>query len=97
MHGAGHSAMSYAVLADKLKRDNHTVVAFDFRGHGDHEMTDNDDFSLVTLTKDAVAIVEHICSKFQGRSILLVGHSMGASVCMEVAHWIKNNKLAIEE
>ena len=35
MHGAGHSAMSFAALAKYLK-DEYTVVAFDFRGHGDH-------------------------------------------------------------
>ena len=35
MHGAGHSSLSYAVLAEKLKIDS-IVFAFDFRGHGDH-------------------------------------------------------------
>jgi protein phosphatase methylesterase 1 len=33
LHGAGHSAMSFAALAEKLKV-KHTVMAFDFRGHG---------------------------------------------------------------
>lgn len=33
LHGAGHSAMSFAALAEKLK-NRHTVMAFDFRGHG---------------------------------------------------------------
>lgn len=46
MHGAGHSAMSYAVMADTLKREGHTVAAFDFRGHGEHVMQDVDDFSI---------------------------------------------------
>lgn len=35
LHGAGHSAMSFAVLAEKLKATS-TVVAFDWRGHGEH-------------------------------------------------------------
>lgn len=97
MHGAGNSAMSFAVMADKLKREGHTVVAFDFRGHGSHEMQDVEDFSLQTLTKEAYAVVEFICNKFKGRSVVLTGHSMGASVCLEVAHHIKQHKPAIEE
>lgn len=82
MHGAGHSAMSFAVMADRLKREGHTVAGFDFRGHGGHEMQDVDDFSLLTLTKEALAVVEFICNKFKGRSVILAGHSMGASVCL---------------
>jgi protein phosphatase methylesterase 1 len=35
LHGAGHSAMSFAALAKHLKLTS-TVVAFDFRGHGKH-------------------------------------------------------------
>lgn len=33
MHGAGHSAMSFAMVALQLKVTS-TVVAFDWRGHG---------------------------------------------------------------
>ena len=35
LHGAGHSALSFAALAEKLKNDN-IIYAFDFRGHGRH-------------------------------------------------------------
>lgn len=35
MHGAGHSALSFCALAKYLKQQS-TVVAFDFRGHGDN-------------------------------------------------------------
>ena len=38
LHGAGHSALSFAALAKILKQEpyNSTCVSFDFRGHGGH-------------------------------------------------------------
>ena len=39
LHGAGHSAMSFALMASHVKKWG-TVVAFDFRGHG---MNKNED------------------------------------------------------
>ena len=38
LHGAGHSALSFAALAKimKLPPYNSTTVSFDFRGHGGH-------------------------------------------------------------
>ena len=35
LHGAGHSAMSFAAMAEIMKVKE-TVIAFDFRGHGQH-------------------------------------------------------------
>jgi protein phosphatase methylesterase 1 len=42
LHGAGHSAMSFAALAEKLKKDN-IVFSFDFRGHGGHSCENETD------------------------------------------------------
>lgn len=36
LHGAGHSALSFACLAKILKNDS-TCVSFDFRGHGENK------------------------------------------------------------
>ena len=33
MHGAGHSAMSFASVAEQIKQQA-TFLAFDWRGHG---------------------------------------------------------------
>jgi protein phosphatase methylesterase 1 len=44
LHGAGHSAMSFAVLAEQLKTDN-IVFSFDFRGHGDHRCKNETDMA----------------------------------------------------
>ena len=42
LHGAGHSAQSFAALAKILKgpQFNSTTVSFDFRGHGGHYCDD---------------------------------------------------------
>lgn len=44
LHGAGHSALSFAALAEKLKNDN-IIYAFDFRGHGKHVCQNETDLS----------------------------------------------------
>jgi protein phosphatase methylesterase 1 len=44
LHGAGHSAMSFAALAERMKKDN-TFYAFDFRGHGAHFCENETDLS----------------------------------------------------
>ena len=44
MHGAGHSALSFAVFAKHLK-EHGRVFAFDFRGHGDHTCENETDMS----------------------------------------------------
>lgn len=38
LHGAGHSALSFAALAKIIKSEQYkgTLVSFDFRGHGGH-------------------------------------------------------------
>ena len=55
LHGAGHSALSFAALAKELK-ENYTVVAFDFRGHGDHFCENETDMSEQTLIEDTIVV-----------------------------------------
>ena len=47
LHGAGHSALSFAALAQILKGPefNSTCVSFDFRGHGGHYCDDETNLS----------------------------------------------------
>ena len=63
MHGAGHSALSFGALAKYLKKDS-TVVAFDFRGHGDHYTENENDLSEETLVNDSIEVVKYVCSLF---------------------------------
>jgi len=48
LHGAGHSALSFAALAKAMKEQS-TIVAFDFRGHGGHYCENETDLSEDTL------------------------------------------------
>ena len=84
LHGAGHSALSFAALAKELKA-NYTIVAPDFRGHGDHYCENESDLSEATLVDDAVKIFKAVTEIFSDRSIILVGHSMGGSISTKTA------------
>lgn len=84
MHGAGHSALSFATLAKYLKTDS-TVVAFDFRGHGANTTENPTDLSEETLINDALEVVRYTCAKFREASIMIVGHSMGGSIATKAA------------
>ena len=84
LHGAGHSAMSFACLAEKLKTEC-TVFAFDWRGHGDHYCENETDLSETTLIADAIAVMQYVIEQNPGRAFNLVGHSMGGSIATKVA------------
>ena len=84
LHGAGHSAMSFAALAAKLKVQS-TVVAFDFRGHGLHYCDNETDLSQEILITDTLGVLEYARQRFEGRTIVIIGHSMGGSIAAKVA------------
>ena len=74
LHGAGHSAQSFALMAKEVKKWG-TVVAFDFRGHG-HSKVENDkeDLSLNTLIKDTLNVLEFLNKKYTDQTFIIVGH-----------------------
>lgn len=82
LHGAGHSALSFALLARILKNSpyNCTTVAFDFRGHGDHYRDDETDLSQENLINETIRVIKHCVTRYPDQSIMLVGHSMGGSI-----------------
>ena len=51
LHGAGHSALSFAALAKIMKSPPYsfTIVSFDFRGHGDHYCENENEMSQDAL------------------------------------------------
>jgi protein phosphatase methylesterase 1 len=59
LHGAGHSAMSFAVLAEKVKSDC-ILFAFDFRGHGTHFCENETDLSEATLISDTLKVLNYV-------------------------------------
>ena len=84
LHGAGHSALSFAALAEKLKTDC-IIYAFDFRGHGQHYCENETDLSQETLIQDTLRVLNHINQLHPAATINLVGHSMGGSIATKTA------------
>ena len=63
LHGAGHSAQSFAAFA-KIMKATSTEVSFDFRGHGTHFRDDETVMSQANLIEDTIKIIKHIATKY---------------------------------
>jgi pimeloyl-ACP methyl ester carboxylesterase len=59
---------------------SHTVVALDLAGHGESGI-DRKKWSMEAFGLDVTAVIE----KLELEEVILVGHSMGGSVCLEAA------------
>lgn len=95
LHGAGHSAMSFAVLAEKLKQTG-TVVAFDWRGHGAHSREDETNMSQAVLIAEALEVLNYVLTKHANRSIIVIGHSMGGAIATKMIHKIETEMQGTE-
>lgn len=86
-HGGGHSSLSWALVANKLRKAHLGVIAFDFRGHG---LTQAEgEIPRQTLVNDAVAILRNLLLEHGNGNfkipIVLAGHSLGGAVAVHVA------------
>ena len=90
LHGAGHSALSFAPLAKIVKSDQFggTLVSFDFRGHGGHYHENEADLSLQNLIDETIYVIKYVISKYPEQSIIVVGHSLGGSIAAKTVHEI---------
>jgi protein phosphatase methylesterase 1 len=95
LHGAGHSALTFAALAKYLKSSS-IVLAFDFRGHGDHHRDNETDLSEETLINDTIEVVKYVHTKYPNSSIIMVGHSMGGSIATKATSKILKDHQADE-
>ncbi|XP_047980751.1 protein phosphatase methylesterase 1 [Salvia hispanica] len=83
LHGGGYSGLSFALSA-KLIKEKARVVALDLRGHG-KSYTENDlDLSIETLCNDVVAVVKTMYGD-SPPAIVMVGHSMGGALAVNIA------------
>jgi pimeloyl-ACP methyl ester carboxylesterase len=72
-HGAGQSAQSFAMLARYLQSILECdILTWDCRGHGKSVALEHDDFSLATLTNDAVSIIDFW--RGNSKQLVLMGH-----------------------
>ena len=90
LHGAGHSAFSFAPLAGINSKFR--TISFDFRGHGYNTMSEGEDLSQETLIKDAIRVLNYINEIFPGECIIVVGHSMGGSIATKTVAEIFKHK-----
>ncbi|KIV89121.1 hypothetical protein PV10_08720 [Exophiala mesophila] len=99
-HGAGSSGLSFATFTQEFLKliPNAGVLSIDARGHGLTTMTTTStststtptpDLTLATLASDLAFVVESVIThlKLSDRpDMILIGHSLGGAVVVEVAH-----------
>ncbi|KAA6400094.1 MAG: putative Protein phosphatase methylesterase 1 [Streblomastix strix] len=90
IHGAGLSAMNWALLS-RLIKDQVEVLAIDLRGHGFTETSDDSKQSLDQHAEDVIEVVNKLYSNESPHpvGIVLVGHSLGGSIVTRVAEMNK--------
>ena len=93
LHGAGHSALSFAALASIMKKEpyNSTVVSFDFRGHGGHYCEEECKLSQDILIEETISVLKHVAAVYPEQSVIVVGHSMGGSIATKTVDYIQTN------
>ncbi len=79
LHGTGCDASDWMSVTDALPR-NQRCIALDFRGHGQSPVP-TQPFTLTDLAEDVLHLVDNL--RLQG--LVIVGHSLGGMVAMEVA------------
>lgn len=89
-HGAGSSALTFALFASELRSllPNAGILSLSARGHGSEILTPSNqeappDYSLETLTTDALNILQETQAHFSWPSLpplILIGHSLGGAV-----------------
>lgn len=85
IHGAGHSALSFTLLAQELQ-EFASVVAYDIRGHGNSRHAGGEaDLSIQTLVADALAVFIEVAQRHPESTFVILGHSMGGSVAARLA------------
>lgn len=92
LHGAGNSAMSWALAAAELKRSFY-VVSYDLRGHGSTRTAAPSEVSKAQLTKDSLQLINATVPP--AAPLFIVGHSLGAALAVSVASQLGDRVLGI--
>ena len=94
IHGAGHSAAVFTLLAKEMAVGGYDTVAYDLRGHSLSPELQSDtalDMDINSLVED---FTEVLFSVGKGKSVLIVGHSLGGSIAARgLTQLLKNNQL----
>lgn len=90
-HGVGSNRSDYYPLFEPNGNlaGNHVALLFEYRKFAES----NDDFSLSVTNHDVELALKFLKKTCKCSKINLVGHSFGAAVVSEYAHWVKINEL----
>lgn len=91
-HGAGHSALSFAVFSKEITKFA-KIACFDFRGHGYSEVQeDRDVLEVDILVDDTIKVLEYLMEKNPEDTFVFLGHSMGGSIAARASAKAKENE-----
>ena len=79
LHGTGCDASDWTRVIEKLPCERR-YIALNFRGHG-RSTVPTHPFTLGYLAEDVLYLADHLCVE----NLVIVGHSLGGMVAMEVA------------
>lgn len=91
-HGAGSSAMTFALLCKAIRAEMQKtqgedqkvagLFTFDARGHGQTKIKSNpENYSLKAFTDDFIFIINHLVNEKRiSNTLFLFGHSLGGSI-----------------
>ncbi|PIL32361.1 hypothetical protein GSI_05607 [Ganoderma sinense ZZ0214-1] len=101
-HGAGYSGLSFACMAKEvtdMSRGECGVLSYDCRGHGKTQTLSNpeqDNLDVEVLTADLVNLIRTVFPDVEtAPSFLLVGHSLGGSVCVRACPLLQQHHYRI--
>lgn len=86
LHGGGHSALSWALVSEKMKT-HVPVIAFDARGHGDSHAENDIQLDTETQVLDVISLLGKYFEERWAHSlslprVVLCGHSMGGAIAI---------------
>ena len=79
LHGTGCDSADWTSVTERLPQ-NQRYITLDFRGHG-QSSTPTDPFTIENLVDDVLKLVDFLSIP----KLVLVGHSLGGMVAMEIA------------
>lgn len=85
VHGYAEHSGRYRHVMEALAKRGFLTMASDHRGHGQSGGTRGDLESFAQLVQDQVRLTDRLQRAVYGLPLFLIGHSLGALVCLDLA------------